>query len=87
MLIGLAETAAGAWVFPGRGEDEPLNKHDLYGFWLKARDAAGIVADARLHDLRDAHASHAVRLATRRAVARSIVVAGDGTAACRVAQM
>ena len=29
-------------------------------FWIKARDAAGIVADARLHDLRHAHASHAV---------------------------
>ncbi len=60
LLIGLAETATGAWVFPGRSEDEPLNKHDLYGFWLKARDAAGTVADARLHDLRHAPASHAV---------------------------
>ena len=38
----------------------PLDKGDLYKFWLKARDAAGIVADARLHDLRHTHASHAV---------------------------
>ena len=32
----------------------------LYWFWLKVRDQAGIVADARLHDLRHSHASHAV---------------------------
>ncbi len=60
LLDGLAGTASGEWVFPGRDEDEPLDKNDLYGFWIKARDAAGIVADARLHDLRHAHASHAV---------------------------
>ena len=60
LLDGLAETASGEWVFPGRGEDGPLGKNDLYKFWMKARDAAGIVADARLHDLRHAHASHAV---------------------------
>ena len=60
LLNRLAETASGAWVFPGRGEDEPLNKDDLYKFWIEARDAAGIVADARLHDLRHSHASHAV---------------------------
>ena len=60
LLDSLTETASGEWVFPGRGGDEPLGKHVLYGFWLKARDAAGIVADARLHDLRHAHASHAV---------------------------
>ncbi|MDE0694901.1 MAG: tyrosine-type recombinase/integrase, partial [Boseongicola sp.] len=40
--------------------DEPLTIGDLYSFWIKARDAVGIVADARLHDLRHAHASHAV---------------------------
>ena len=28
--------------------------------WIRVRDAAGIVADARLHDLRHAHESHAV---------------------------
>ncbi|MDE0473748.1 MAG: tyrosine-type recombinase/integrase [Gammaproteobacteria bacterium] len=50
----------GEWVFPGRTGDEPMDKHDLWTFWIKAHDAAGIVADARLHDLRHAHASHAV---------------------------
>ena len=47
-------------MFPGRDEDEPLDKNDLYSFWIATRGAAGIVADARLHDLRHAHASHAV---------------------------
>ena len=60
LLDGLAENASGKWVFPGKGRDEPLTKERLYSFWTKARDAAGIVADARLHDLRHAHASHAV---------------------------
>ena len=60
LLDGLADKASGEWVFPGRGENEPLDKNDLWKFWIKTRDAAGIVADARLHDLRHAHASHAV---------------------------
>ena len=60
LLASVAGTASGEWVFPGSSGDEPLDKHDLYKFWLKARDAAGIVADARLHDLRHTHASHAV---------------------------
>ena len=60
LLDRLTETASGEWVFPRNGGDEPLNKNDLYWFWKKMRDAAGIVADARLHDLRHAHASHAV---------------------------
>ena len=60
LLDGLAETASGEWVFPGKSGGEPLTKGDLYSFWIKARDAAVIVADARLHDLRHAHASHAV---------------------------
>ena len=60
LLDGLAESASGEWVFPGKGEDKPLSKHVLYDFWLGVRDAAGIVAYARLHDLRHAHASHAV---------------------------
>ena len=60
LLDGLSESASGEWVFPGKDEDEPLNKNDLWTFWIKTRDAAGIVADARLHDLRHAHASHAV---------------------------
>ena len=60
LLDGLAETMCGEWVFPSENGDEPLTKGDLYSFWIKARDAAGMVADARLHDLRHAHASHAV---------------------------
>ena len=60
LLAGLAETASGEWVFPGKGEEEPLHKDDLWTFWTRTRDEAGIVADARLHDLRHAHASHAV---------------------------
>ena len=59
-LHGLAETASGEWVFPGKEADGPLGESNLYGFWRRMRDAAGIVADARLYDLRHAHASHAV---------------------------
>ena len=59
-LDSLAGTASEAWVFPGENGYEPLTKHALYKFWIRARDMAGIVADARLHDLRHAHASHAV---------------------------
>ena len=60
LLDSLAGTALGESVFPGNGGDEPLNKNDLWKFRIKTRDAAGIVADARLRDLRHAHASHAV---------------------------
>ena len=60
LLDSLADTASGEWVFPGKGGDDPMSNHVLYWFWIKTRDAAGIVADARLHDLRHAHASHAV---------------------------
>ena len=60
LLDRFAETASGEWVFPGDKGDGPLSTDDLWRFWVKARDAAGIVADARLHDLRHAHASHAV---------------------------
>ena len=60
LLDSIAASASGQWVFPGNGEDKPLSKHVLYDFWLSVRDTAGIVADARLHDLRHAHASHAV---------------------------
>ena len=56
---GLAKTASGEWVFPGKGTG-PLSTDDLWKFWIDTRDAAGIVVDARLHDLRHAHASHAV---------------------------
>ena len=60
LLNDLAERASGEWVFPGDKGDGPLSTDDLWRFWIKARDAAGIVADVRLHDLRHAHASHAV---------------------------
>ena len=60
LLAGLAETASGEWVYPASRRCGPLGKNEPYGFWIKARDAAGIVADARLHGLRHAHASHAV---------------------------
>ena len=45
---------------PGEKEDEPLTEGSLYWFWTEGRDMAEIVADARLHDLRHSHASHAV---------------------------
>ena len=60
LLDGLAESASGEWVFPGSKGNGPLRTNDLWSFWIKAREASGIVADARLHDLRHAHASHAV---------------------------
>ena len=60
LLDSLAGTASGEWVFPCDGGDEPLTRNSLWKFWKKTREAAGIVADARLHDLRHAHASHAV---------------------------
>ncbi len=60
LLAGLAESASGECVFPGRSGDGPLGSNELHYFWTTTRDAAGIVADARLHDLRHAHASHAV---------------------------
>ena len=60
VLDSLAGSASGEWVFPGKGGDERLTDGALYWFWTKARDLVGIVADARLHDLRHSHASHAV---------------------------
>ncbi len=69
LLDGLAETASGEWVFPGKNRDETLTKDDLYSFWIEARDAARIVADAQLHDLRHARASHAVMNGERLLVA------------------
>ena len=47
-------------MFPCGKGNGPLSTNDLWAFWTRARDAASIVADARLHDLRHAHASHAV---------------------------
>ncbi len=60
LLACLAGTVSGEWVFPGRGVDEQLGKNVVYHFTTTTRDAAGIVADARLHYPRHAHASHAV---------------------------
>lgn len=40
------------------------------GFWTKVRGVFGIVADARLHDLRHSHASHAVMNGESRIAAR-----------------
>ena len=60
LLDGLAGSASGGWVFPGRNGDGPLDNNDLYQFWIGTRREAGIVADVRLHDLRHAHTSHAV---------------------------
>ena len=60
LLNGLAEPACGEWVFPDDKGNGPLSTSDLWSFWTKARDAAGIVVDARLYDLRHSYASHAV---------------------------
>ena len=47
------------WGFSGRHYlpvfGEPLSKNALDHFCIKARDEAGIVADARLHELRYTH--------------------------------
>ena len=65
LLRGLAskaggEWAHGEWVFPGEHAGVPLKESALYHFWTRVRTRAGIVADARLYDLRHTHASHAV---------------------------
>ena len=60
LLDGFAEAAFGEWVFPGGKGNGSLSTNDQYSFWIKARDAAGIAPDARLHDLRHVYDSHAV---------------------------
>ena len=60
LLNSLADTASEEWVFPSDQGIGPLSANELWRLWTKARDAAGIEADARLHDKRHAHASHAV---------------------------
>ena len=57
LLASLADSPFGEWVFQGESGDEPLTDGALYWFWTKARDMAGIMADARLHDLRQSCAS------------------------------
>ena len=37
-----------------------MSEGAFYWFWCAVRDEAGIAADARLHDLRHSHASHAI---------------------------
>ena len=73
LLEGLAETASGEWVFPHGKGNGPLSKNDLWAFWTKARAAAGIAADARLHDMRHAHDSRAVMNGETLHVARRLL--------------
>ena len=60
LLDRLSKTRSGEWVFPGTAREGHLSEGVLYWFWCGSRDEAGIVADARLHDLRHSHASHAI---------------------------
>ena len=60
VLDRMSKTRSGEWVFPGALPGCPLSEQALYDFWRRVRDEAGIVADARLHDLRHSHASHAI---------------------------
>ena len=60
LLDGLAESASGEWMFPASRRDWRLGKNEFHYLWTATRDAAGNLADARLHDHRHAHASHAV---------------------------
>lgn len=46
----------GEGEFPGEAGDLPLTKGDLCSFRIGARDAAGIVEAAWLHDVRHTHA-------------------------------
>ena len=56
----LAESVSWECEFAGDRGDEPLTENAIYWFWTKARDSAGLVIDAGLHDLRHTHVSHAV---------------------------
>ena len=51
---------AGAWVFPGRRTDGPASRMWLDPFWQRVRAEADL-SDVRLHDLRHAHATFALR--------------------------
>ena len=50
----------GTWVFPARRVSGPANPMWLRRFWHRVREEAGL-PDTRLHDLRHAHASFALR--------------------------
>ena len=60
LLDRLSKTRSGEWVFPGTAREGHMSEGALYYFWCGVRDEAGITADARLHDLRHSHASHAI---------------------------
>ena len=60
LLERMPKAACDEWVFPGATPGRALSEMALYLFWIRAREEAGIVADARLHDLRHSHASHAI---------------------------
>ena len=58
ILDGL--TRGNRWIFPGQDRDRPRCKSWLFCFWNRVRAEAGL-DDLRLHDLRHAHASLALR--------------------------
>ena len=58
ILDGLARQSR--WIFPGPHRDRPRCKSWLFHFWNRVRTEAGL-DDLRLHDLRHAHASLALR--------------------------
>ena len=60
LLDRLSKTRSSEWVFPGTAREGHMSEEALYWFWCGVRDEADIVADARLHDLRHSHASHAI---------------------------
>lgn len=60
VLDRLSKTRSGEWVYPGALLGHPLSEQALYEFWRLVRGEAAIAADARLHDLRHTHASHAI---------------------------
>lgn len=60
LLDRLSKTRSGEWVFPASAREGHMSEGALCWFWCGVRDEAGIVADARLHDLRHSHASHAI---------------------------
>ena len=37
LLAGLAGSASGEWVLPGRDADGPLNRNEYYRFWRGVR--------------------------------------------------
>ena len=60
LLDRLSKPRSDEWVFPGAAHEGHMSEWALYCFWCRVRDEAGLVQDARLHDLRHSHASHAI---------------------------